>query len=131
MTTLIPSFAAVIAALNISLGADVGGFFLETIAKELDAEIWGAKSCKGGGGGARGGSGGVRGGRGTGSNLLLLLAYLYNYGVAHCTLVYDIIGLLVNGAFVFVFPPCSMSLCVFSARCMPRYCVLLVRFGSC
>ncbi|CAN0322537.1 unnamed protein product, partial [Hapterophycus canaliculatus] len=31
-------------------------------------------------------------------NLLLLLAYLYNYGVAHCTLVYDIIGLLVDGA---------------------------------
>ena len=39
MTTLIPSFTAVIAALNISLGADVGGFFLETIAKELNAEV--------------------------------------------------------------------------------------------
>lgn len=39
MTTLIPSFAAVIAALNISLGADVGGFFLETIARELNAEV--------------------------------------------------------------------------------------------
>lgn len=40
MTTLIPSFTAVIAALNISLGADVGGFFLETIARELKAEVW-------------------------------------------------------------------------------------------
>lgn len=39
MTTLIPSFTAVIAALNISLGADVGGFFLETIAKELNAVV--------------------------------------------------------------------------------------------
>ena len=39
MTTLIPSFTAVIAALNISLGADVGGFFLEIIAKELNAEV--------------------------------------------------------------------------------------------
>lgn len=39
MTTLIPSFTAVIAALNISLGADVGGFFLETVAKELKAEV--------------------------------------------------------------------------------------------
>lgn len=84
MTTLIPSFAAVIAALNISLGADVGGFFLETIARELDAEVLGTKRV---------------GGRGTGSNLLLLLAYLYNHGVAHCTLVYDIIGIMVDGAF--------------------------------
>lgn len=40
MTTLIPSFTAVIAALNISLGADVGGFFLETMARELKAEVW-------------------------------------------------------------------------------------------
>lgn len=100
MTTLIPSFAAVIAALNISLGADVGGFFLETIARELNAEVWGSagdfqNGGSGGGGGSRGGKG-----RGTGSNLLLLLAYLFNYGVAHCTLVYDIIGLLVDGGFL-------------------------------
>ena len=115
MTTLIPSFAAVIAALNISLGADIGGFFLETIAKELDAEVWGtARGTSGGGGegGAASGScvGGVggRGGRGTGSNLLLLLGYLYNYGVTHCTLVYDIIGLLVDGAFCSLFFLCSM-----------------------
>lgn len=39
MLTLIPSFTAVIAALNISLGADVGGFFLETIARELKDEV--------------------------------------------------------------------------------------------
>eukprot|EP00903_Cladosiphon_okamuranus_P014969 g13855.t1 len=88
MTTLIPSFTAVIAALNISLGADVGGFFLETIAKELNAEVWGDSS--------EGSDSARRRGRGTGSNLVLLLAYLYNYGVAHCTLVYDIIGLLVD-----------------------------------
>ncbi|CAN0452634.1 unnamed protein product [Ectocarpus sp. 12 AP-2014] len=97
MTTLIPSFTAVIAALNISLGADVGGFFLEIIAKELKAEVWGATGEGRGESGCAGGSGSARrGGRGTGSNLLLLLAYLYNYGVAHCTLVYDIIGLLVD-----------------------------------
>ncbi|CBN78669.1 conserved unknown protein [Ectocarpus siliculosus] len=97
MTTLIPSFTAVIAALNISLGADVGGFFLEIIAKELKAEVWGATGEGRAGTGCAGGSGSARrGGRGTGSNLLLLLAYLYNYGVAHCTLVYDIIGLLVD-----------------------------------
>lgn len=92
MTTLIPPYAAVIAALNISLGADVGGFFLEVIAKELNAVILsGAKLPA-----IRHGNG-RRGLRGTGSNVLLLLAYLYNYGVAHCTLIYDIIGLLVDG----------------------------------
>ena len=83
MSTLIPPFAAVIAALNISLGADVGGFFLETIARELNAEVWGATRT---------------GSRGTCLNLALLLAYLYNYGVAHCSLVYDIIRLLVQGS---------------------------------
>lgn len=100
MTTLIPSFAAVIAALNISLGADVGGFFLEVIARELNDEVWGtsASGVPGGRGSAGSGGGGRGRGRGTGSNLILLLAHLYNYGVAHCTLVYDIIGLLVDGA---------------------------------
>lgn len=90
MTTLIPSFAAVIAALNISLGADVGGFFLETIARELDAEALAVGVAP------------RAGRRGTGSNLILLLAYLYNYGVAHCTLIYDIIGILVDGALLFL-----------------------------
>lgn len=96
MTTLIPSFAAVIAALNISLGADVGGFFLETIAKELNADIVGTMETATATATVPGGGVGKRG-RGVGSNLLLLLAYLYNYGVAHCTLIYDIIGLLVDG----------------------------------
>eukprot|EP00752_Nemacystus_decipiens_P010268 g9151.t1 len=98
MTTLIPSFAAVIAALNISLGADVGGFFLETVAKELNAEVWGrtAKGKDGGVNGGRGGASARHRGRGTGSNLLLFLAHLYNYGVAHCTLVYDLVGRLVD-----------------------------------
>lgn len=98
MTTLIPPFAAVIAALNISLGADVGGFFLETIAKELNEElIAGATPSVD----VRRENSGARAGRprrrGTGSNLMLLLAYLYNYGVAHCTLIYDIVRLLVDG----------------------------------
>lgn len=97
MTTLIPSFAAVMAALNISLGADVGGFLLETIAKELNAELLSratpAAAVRRGGGR----------GRGTCSNLLLLLAYLYNFGVAHCTLIYDIVRLLVDGTLFFFF----------------------------
>lgn len=101
MTTLIPPFAAVLAGLNVSLGADVGGFFLETIARELDVQIFG-KAREGSSHGGGSGGGGGRGGRGTGSNLLLLLAYLYNYGVAHCTLVYDVVGLLVDGEAVFV-----------------------------
>ncbi|CAM9588117.1 unnamed protein product [Sphacelaria rigidula] len=97
MTTLIPPFAAVIAALNISLGADVGGFFLETIAKELNEElIAGATPPVD----VRRENSSARAGRprrrGTGSNLMLLLAYLYNYGVAHCTLIYDIVRLLVD-----------------------------------
>lgn len=87
MSTLIPPFAAVIAALNISLGADVGGFFLETIARELNMEVSGETRA---------------GSKGTGSNLLLILAYLYNYGAAHCSLVYDIIHLLVEGGFCIV-----------------------------
>lgn len=133
MTTLIPSFAAVIAALNISLGADVGGFFLETIAKELDAEVWGeARGTSGGGGGGGGAAGGSgvsgssdrgRGGRGTGSNLLLLLAYLYNYGVAHCTLVYDIIGLLIDGTFCSIWFPVQHVLFVCSAHSSVYFCV--------
>lgn len=95
---LIPSFAAVIAALNISLGADVGGFFLETVAKELNEElIAGATPPVD----VQRENSSARASRprrrGTGSNLMLLLAYLYNYGVAHCTLIYDIVRLLVDG----------------------------------
>lgn len=88
MATLIPSFSAVIAALNIWLGADVGGYFLEVIATELNLEL---EMAKGGGGSSRRG-------RGTASNLLLLLAHLYNFGVTYCTLIYDIVRLLVEGA---------------------------------
>lgn len=106
MTTLIPPFAAVVMALNISLGADVGGFFLETIAKELNAELLSRATPPA----ASLGGGGDRGrGRGACSNLLLLLAYLYNFGLAHCTLVYDIVRLLVDGTFSF----CSIFLPVF------------------
>lgn len=61
-------------------------------------QVWGVTG-RGNDGGISGGVVGARRrGRGTGSNLLLLLGYLYNYGVAHCTLVYDMIGLLVDGA---------------------------------
>lgn len=93
MATLIPSFSAVIAALNIWLGADVGGYFLEVVATELNLEL---ERAKGGGGGG----GSSRRGRGTASNLLLLLAHLYNFGVTYCTLIYDIVRLLVEGAFL-------------------------------
>lgn len=79
------------AALHISLGADAGGFFLEVIAKELDTELQEA------GGGGNGGDGRVRRKRGTASNLVLLLAHLYTLGVAHCSLIYDLIRLLLEG----------------------------------
>ncbi|CAM9283852.1 unnamed protein product, partial [Choristocarpus tenellus] len=101
MISLIPSFAAVIAALHITLGTDIGGHFLEVIAKELNAEMASSRPSLREGrteneADGRGGGGTGTRRRGTGSNLVLLLGYLYNFGVAHCTLVYDVIRLLVE-----------------------------------
>ncbi|CAM9595920.1 unnamed protein product, partial [Discosporangium mesarthrocarpum] len=91
MMSLIPSFAAVIAALHITLGADVGGHFLEAIAHCLKQELVKAKPAA-----TVGGTWAGFRSRGAGSNLILLLGYLYNLGVAHCTLVYDLVRLLVE-----------------------------------
>ena len=39
MTSLIPIYAAMIAALHLAVGADVGAFIIETLAKSLHAAI--------------------------------------------------------------------------------------------
>jgi len=87
MITLIPSFCALLAAVHIHVGNDVGGFLLESLVLKFietqnDArktvstdEAGYSKEC---------------------SNCILLISYLYNFQVVHCTLMYDIIRDLID-----------------------------------
>ena len=94
MTSLIPIYAAMIAALHLAVGADVGAFIIETLAKSLHAAIEEERkrlsvsrvhpnsdqhkyiSSK------------------LSNNALLLLVYLYNLRVLHHTLIMDLMTLL-------------------------------------
>ena len=87
MKSLIPTFCALLAAVHIHVGNDVGGFLLESLVTNfmqtqqtargsisIDEDGY-SKEC---------------------SNLILIMSYLYNFQVVHCTLMYDIIRDLIK-----------------------------------
>jgi nucleolar MIF4G domain-containing protein 1 len=89
MATLIPTYAAIIAALHGTVGRDVGAFVIECLVKSLHASIVGARdnavaqehsliSSKQAG------------------NYLLLLVYLYNLHVIHHKLIVDFMELIIS-----------------------------------
>ena len=91
MTSLIPIYASIIAALHFSVGLDVGAFIIENLTIQLHAamhkrlntsennDIHSHISNK------------------LSSNILLLLVYLYNLRVLHHNLIMDILLSLVEG----------------------------------
>lgn len=93
MTSLIPIYAAMIAALHLAVGADVGAFIIESLATSLHKEIEKEREILQS----------ESGGSGTdhkyitsklSNNALLLLVYLYNLRVLHHTLIVDLMTLL-------------------------------------
>jgi nucleolar MIF4G domain-containing protein 1 len=105
LVPLVSSFAATISALNTLVGNEVGAFCLEQYATKMHrlthpdelnpdtGEPWGG----GGGGGGAPEAGGAHGGSSKeAANVMLLIVYLYNFGVVKCELVYDIVRVLVN-----------------------------------
>jgi nucleolar MIF4G domain-containing protein 1 len=92
MTSLIPIYAAMIAALHLAVGADVGAFIIESLATSLHAEIEKERAI------LKSGSGSVASHKYITSklsnNALLLLVYLYNLRVLHHTLIVDLMTLL-------------------------------------
>ncbi len=77
MSTLIPCYAALIAGLHVTRGAEVGGRALETIGQELSASL-----------------GDQIPNNKRALNLALILGYLYVLGVAHHELIFDILHML-------------------------------------
>eukprot|EP01041_Mallomonas_annulata_P004653 gene4653-9232_t len=90
MTTLIPIYAAIVAALHFAIGIDVGAFIVESLAtklheamkerseatqKDVQHELISNKVA---------------------GNALLLLVYLYNLRVLHHSLIIDVLNLLVG-----------------------------------
>ncbi len=77
MSTLIPCYAALIAGLHVTRGAEVGGRALETVGQEFSASLKDEiprNKCV--------------------VNLGLILGYLYVLGVAHRELIFDILHIL-------------------------------------
>lgn len=94
MTPLIKVCGALVAALYHSVGTEVGGFFIEKIVRQLTDAVDAAKSQ----GAAPVSDGDDDEADATSKepvNLVLFVAMLYNFGVVHCTLVYDLFRSLV------------------------------------
>lgn len=84
MTGLSPTYAALIAGLHFTTEGSLGGYSVEVICKELDGR---REKLKGAVSSPREEEAVAK----EASNLLLLLSHLYNLGVVHCGLVYDIV----------------------------------------
>lgn len=89
MTPMIKVCGALIAALYHSIGSEVGGFFIEKLVLKM------VESVKQSVEDAKNQDGTIGGDDEASSskepvNLLLFVAMLYNFGVVHCTLVYDL-----------------------------------------
>jgi nucleolar MIF4G domain-containing protein 1 len=100
MTTLIPPYAALISALNIAVGREVGAHVLEAVARKLHAVLEQSDTTTAAAAAAAAAAMSTKQQqqasqqRCPASNLTLLLAYLYAIGVAHCSLLYDMVRLL-------------------------------------
>lgn len=100
MTSLIKVCSALIAALYHSVGTEVGGFFIEKIVKQLTNSIEAFKAQEAANSGKNVASADDEDDPSSTSkesvNLVLFVSMLYNFGVVHCTLVYDLFRSLVS-----------------------------------
>jgi nucleolar MIF4G domain-containing protein 1 len=87
MTTLIPTYAAVIAALHATKGVVVGAFITETLATSLHKDLMSQRK-------SQSSSGHEYISSKLPSNALMLLVYLYNLRIIHHTLIMDVMNLL-------------------------------------
>lgn len=89
MSSLIPIYMACVAGVHFQVGDKVqlGGFTLENVVLELWQYLESARKL------SQSNSDGIDGIQSDkqGPNLMLIICYLYNYNIVHCTLMYDII----------------------------------------
>jgi nucleolar MIF4G domain-containing protein 1 len=95
MTSLIKVCSALVAALYHSVGTELGGFFVEKIVRQLNDAIEAGKSQEASVAAAAGNDDEASETSKEPVNLVLFVAMLYNFGVVHCTLVYDLFRSLV------------------------------------
>lgn len=106
MTTLIPTYAAVIAGLHFSVGVEMGGFVVETLTTNLMTALGVTTSTSTSTSSALGGEAGNNGSSPAHAhslitsklphNNLLLLLHLYNVKMVHHQLIVDIMRRLVE-----------------------------------
>ena len=92
MSSLIPIFSAIVAALHFTVGVEVGAFIVETLATSLHKAIQSATNND------KGNDRHSLISDKLPSNSLLLLVYLYNLRVLHHTLIVDIMTFLTDAA---------------------------------
>mmetsp|Transcript_3072 Transcript_3072/g.6673 ORF Transcript_3072/g.6673 Transcript_3072/m.6673 type:complete len:1074 (+) Transcript_3072:35-3256(+) len=102
MSGLIPIYTACASGVHVQTGDDIqlGGYLLEHIVLDLLNELDEARKearsqSSDGGNDDMGGDESVVSNR-RASNLVLILSYLYNYNIVHCSLMYDIIRELIE-----------------------------------
>jgi nucleolar MIF4G domain-containing protein 1 len=95
MTTLIPTYAAVVAALHNSVGIDVGAVLVEHLAMALVKSLAEATAAAKSPGQSSSQSSAYIGTK-LPANALLLLVYLYNLRVIHHTLIVDLMNALAD-----------------------------------
>lgn len=93
MTSLIPAYASIVAALHLIVGVDVGAFIIESVANKLHLSIQEARSSSSSQ--KRGISALVA--DKLPNNCVVLLAYFYNLRILHHQLIVDIMEVLASG----------------------------------
>mmetsp|Transcript_4480 Transcript_4480/g.8598 ORF Transcript_4480/g.8598 Transcript_4480/m.8598 type:complete len:936 (-) Transcript_4480:876-3683(-) len=94
MSTLIPIYMACVAGVHFQVGDKVqlGGFVLEQVVLELWQYLEKARKSSRD---VTDGNGDIQSDK-EGPNLMLIICYLYNYNIVHCTLMYDIFRHLIQ-----------------------------------
>jgi len=93
MTSLIPIYASLVAALHLIVGVDVGAFVVESLTNKLFQSIEKSKQDSAKGGSVKVGISALVGDK-MPNNCLLLLSHLYNLRIFHHQLIVDIMGTL-------------------------------------
>ncbi|KAL4145795.1 hypothetical protein PRNP1_011671 [Phytophthora ramorum] len=98
MAPLIKVGGALVAALYHSIGSEVGGFFVEKLVRKLTDSVEEEKKQFSESAGTQQDDGDDDAGRTSKVpvNLMLFVMTLYNFGVVHCTLVYDLFRAFVD-----------------------------------
>ena len=93
MTSLIPIYASLVAALHLIVGVDVGAFVVESLTNKLFQSIEKSKQDSAKGSSSKVGISALVGDK-MPNNCLLLLSHLYNLRIFHHQLIVDIMGTL-------------------------------------